>query len=216
MDPDIARITGNPYASPAALPEPPPVEQAPAREGTIGLIIAGVALLLMGYFTSNLFAIDDLYGIGLGPRGQSPLAGVFTTPAQQWLFYVLTASAAAAGCVLFGSQRFHSAMAVIFFFCPIATLVFVAGYPLRTARRFAIPISTAYLAIGTCLAGAGVMRLINLYGRPDLGLEPFLASLLTEAGAAMVAGAVLKLWSSGALSSVVIPQTQGDLASVRS
>jgi hypothetical protein len=221
MDPDIAKILANPYASPAAAPPPPPApaEQSTPRHGSLACIIPGFLLLLVGYLASNFFAIADLYHVGFGPNGQfipSPLAGVCTTPFLQWLFYGLAASAAIAGCVLVGSQNHNSLAIVCYIMCPLVALVFLAGMPLRIAGRFAGPIATIYLALGTCLAGAGLMRLIGLYGRPNLDFEPMLASLLAEAGLAMVCGALLKLWRSGAFSAPATSQTESKWAAARS
>lgn len=211
MDPDIARILAasspapNPYASPSAAPQAQQTAEPVApRQGSLAIIIPGFLLLLVGYLTSNLFAVGDLYGLGYGPGGEpipSPLAEVFKTPMQQGLFYAITAAATIAGCIMIGSQNFNPMAAVMYMLCPIVGLVFLVAMPLRVARRWAIPIATIYLGLGTCLAGAGVLRLINLYGQPDLTLEPLLASLMTEIGYALLFGGLLKLWLGGALTS---------------
>jgi len=60
------------------------------------------------------------------------------------------------------------------------------------------------------------MRLVSLYGRPNLDFEPMLASLPAEAGLALVAGGLLKLWHSGVLSEAAMPRAESDLAGVRS
>jgi hypothetical protein len=99
---------------------------------------------------------------------------------------------------MIGSQNFNPMAVVMYMLCPIVGLVFLAATPLRVARRWAVPIATVYLGLGTCLAGAGVMRLINLYGQPNLILEPLIASLMTEVGYALLGGAILKLWLGGA------------------
>jgi len=219
MDPDIAKILANPYASPTPDASPAPVQPAASQHGSLACIIPGFLLLLVGYLASNVLAIADLYHVGFGPDGQfipSPLAGVFTTPFLQWLFYALTASAAIAGCVLVGSQNFNPMVVVCYVMCPLVGLVFLLGLPLRIAGRFAAPIATIYLAIGTCLAGAGLMRLVSLYGRPNLEFEPMLASLLAESGVALLAGGILKLWHSGVLREPAIARAESDLVGARS
>jgi hypothetical protein len=221
MDPEIARIIGNPYASPAATPEAPPAPAEPAKpqHGSLACIFPGFLLLLVGYLASNVLAVADLYHVGFGPDGEfipSPFSVVLTTPFLQRLFYALTASAAIAGCVLIGSQNFNPMAVVCYVMCPLVGLVFLVGLPLRIAGRFALPIATIYLTIGTCLAGAGLMQLINLYGRSNLEFEPMLASLLMEAGLALLCGALLKLWRSGAFSAPPIAQADNNLAGARS
>jgi hypothetical protein len=188
----------NPYTSP---PADVPIIQAELaedrpRHGSLAIIFLGFGLLLIGYLTSNVFAIFGLYEIGVGPQGDavpSPLAGLCTTPAAQWMFYGLCASGAVLGCILIGSQNFNPLAAVMFFLCPIVGLVFLAATPLRIARKQAVPVAAIYLMIGTCLAGVGLMRLIGLYGQAGLGFEPILASLMLQAGVAMLGGAMLKL-----------------------
>jgi hypothetical protein len=224
VDPDIAKIIGNPYASPAPPPPPPPEEvpQWPApkpKPGSLFVIFPGFILLLVGYLASNVFAIADLYHVGFGPNGQfipSPLAGVCTTPLLQWLFYVVTASAAIGGCLMVGSQRFNPSAIVIFVMCPIVGLVFLVGAPLRMVGRFATAAAVAYLVVGTCLAGAGVSRLVSLYGRINDDGAPIIASLLTEIGLALFAGGLIKLWRSGAFSSGALDSAQGGIAAARS
>ena len=116
------------------------------------------------------------------------------------------------GAVMIGSQPFNPLVVVCYVMCPLVGLVFLVGLPLRIAGRFAVPIATIYLAIGACLAGAGRMQLISLYGRPNLEFEPMLASLLTEAGLALLCGALLKLWRCGAFSAPAIAQADSNLA----
>ncbi|MCI0358120.1 MAG: hypothetical protein L0211_06540 [Planctomycetaceae bacterium] len=218
MDSDIARIIGNPYASPAPTPEPAPAEQPKPQPGSLAIIFPGFILLLVGYLTSNVFAVADLYHVGFGPQGEfipSPFASAFTTPLAQWLFYAVAAGAAIAGCVVVGSQKFNPMAVVIFVMCPIVGLVFLAGAPLRMAGRFATPIAVVYLAVGTCLAGAGIMRLVSLYGQTINDAAPMLASILTEVGLALLVGGLVKLWRSGAFSAPAAASAQGDLAAAR-
>jgi hypothetical protein len=152
--------------------------------------------LLVGYLAGNIFAVFDIYQIGMGPDGEpvpSPLSELCPTPALQWLFYGLCAAATVAGCILLGSQNFNPLCAVIFFMCPIAGLVFLFASPLRMARKHAVGVAAVYLMIGTCLAGVGLTKLIGLYGQPGLEFQPMLFSLMFQAGLAMLGGAMLKL-----------------------
>lgn len=221
MDPEIAKILANPYASPAEVAEPAPQPAAPVvpQFGSLAIVFPGVLLLLVGYLASNLFALGDIFGLGFGPEGKpipSPLAGVLTTPGQQWLFYAVAGAAAIVGAVMVGSQNFSPAAAVCYFMCPIAALAMIVGMPLRMAGRFATPIATIYLAIGTCLAGAGVMRLVNLYGQHGLDFEPMQASFMAQGGLALLAGGVLKLWHCGAFSGTEPTAPQGSLSAAGS
>ena len=151
----------NPYASPAPVEAPIQAElvEPKPKFGSLAIIFLGFILLLVGYLTSNILAISDLYQIGMGPDGEataSPFAVFGTSPAAQWLFYAVCASAAIAGCILIGSQNFNPMVAVIFFMCPIAGLVFLVATPLRIAQKHVVPVAAIYLMIGVCLAGVGL------------------------------------------------------------
>ena len=188
----------NPYDSPPAVE---PIIQAELVEsrpqhGSLAIIFAGFGLLLVGYLASNIFAIFDLYHIGIGPDGEpipSPLAELCPTPEFLWLFYGFFACATITGCLMIGSQNFNPLVAVIFFMCPIVGLVFLAATPLRMVRKHVVPVAAIYLMIGTCLAGVGLMRMIGLYGQFGHDFQPILASLMFQAGLSMLAGAMLKL-----------------------
>jgi hypothetical protein len=196
--------TANPYDSPSAPVYPTAISEPQAYErGSVPVIVIGGVLFIFGYICSNVFAIADLYHVGLGTYGEfvpSPLSSAFNSPLELWLIYALAAAAVVAGCVLIGCQNYHPAAVVCFILCPLMGLVFAVGMPLRSAWRYAVPAATAYVGVGTCLAGAGVMHLVNLYGRLHVGFEPIVASLLVEAGLAMVVGGFLKLVHSGAFS----------------
>jgi hypothetical protein len=194
----------NLYDSPSApLHLAANIEPQAYERGSVPVIVIGGVLFLFGYICSNVFAIADLYHVGLGTYGEfvpSPIASAFKAPLEQWLIYALAAAAVVAGCVLIGSQNYHPAAVVCFILCPLMGLVFAMGMPLRSAWRHAVPAATAYVGVGTCLAGAGVIHLMNLYGRLHVGFEPIVASLLLEGGLAMVIGGFLKLAHSGAFS----------------
>jgi hypothetical protein len=190
-------LLANPYSSPQfAAPEAPPAVE-PAPHGSVGLILTGFFLLLVGYLTSNLFAIADLYGLGMGPAGEqvpSPLSAVFTTPFQRWMFYVATGAAFVSGAVLLGSQRFNPITVVCYVMCPLAGLAFLVASPLREIKRFAEPVAALYLLVGSALAFTGVSQLYVLYGNTSGSFVPVLASMMTQVGLAMVIGAMLKFW----------------------
>jgi hypothetical protein len=189
----------NPYVSP--LPDVPIVQAELVDDkpklGSLSIIAVGFGLLLIGYLSSNVFAIADLYQVGFGPDGEvipSPFAAFFgDKPAAQWLFYAVCASAAIGGCILIGSQNFNPLVGVIFVMCPLVGLVFLVATPLRIARKYVVPVAAIYLMIGTCLAGVGLLRMIGLYGQAGLNFEPILASLMLQIGLAMLGGAMLKL-----------------------
>ena len=160
------------------------------------MILPGFFLLLVGYLTSNLFVIGDLYQLGFGPDDkpiESPFKQLFSSPSQEWGLYCLCAGAAVAGCVMFGSQRYNPLAIVCYLMCPIASVIFLIAAPLRLARRTALPVAAIYLLVGGCLAGTGVMRLISLYGQPHADFAPVLASFMLEVGLALTVGAILKL-----------------------
>ena len=220
MDRNPASVFTNPYASPTAAPEAQllPAEPAAPRPGSLVMIILGFFLLLVGYVISNALAIGDLYGLGMAPEGEkipSPLAELCSSPFELWLFYAATAGATVAGCLLIGSQNANPMAIVCYVMCPIAGLVFLLGMPLRMAGRWGQSIGTIYLGVGTCLAGAGILRLVNLYGQPGVTFEPILASLMTEAGLALAAGGLLKLLWMGAFASPESIAGQGNLATAR-
>lgn len=195
MSSPTADYFANPYAAPQDAPIVAEVVETPARPGSLGLILGGFVLLLVGYLTSNLFAIADLYGLGMGPGGQqipSPLAGVFTTPLEQWLFYLLTASAFIAGAVMLSSQRWNPLAAVCYIMCPIAGAVYFVGWPLRSVQRYAEQVAAVYLLVGSALAFTGGTRMFLLYGNPRGNFAPVIASLMTEVGVALMVGAFLK------------------------
>jgi hypothetical protein len=185
----------NPYASPQSNPIAAELAAPAERPGSLLLIIGGFVLLLVGYLASNLFAIADLYGLGMGPNDEqipSPLASVLTTPAQQWIFYFVTGSAFVAGAVMLGSQRFNPLAVVCYVMCPIAGLVFMAGWPLRTAKRGTDVVAAGFLLLGSVLAFTGGTRLYLLYGHSQGSFEPVGASLLCQIGVALMIGSLLK------------------------
>ena len=100
----LADSFSNPYASPPPVAQPTPiVSQSAAKPGSLGIILPGFVLLLVGYLTSNLFLISDLYKLGLGPNANatpSPFAMLVRTAPEQWLLYGLFAAAFIAGAVL--------------------------------------------------------------------------------------------------------------------
>ena len=198
----------NPYASPQSCVDcqPMPADSAKPAPGSLFAILGGFALLLVGYLTSNLLVISDLYHIGFGPDGDvpSPLALVFKTPGQQWAMYCLSAGATIAGCILFGSQRYNPLAIVCYLMCPLACFVFLIATPLRLARKLALPVAAIYLAVGGCLSGIGMMRLFSLYGQPEPGFAPVLASMATQVGLALAIGAILKLLQADAAAKSVI------------
>jgi hypothetical protein len=201
MSTPAADFFANPYASPQdAPPIVAEVASPPEKPGSLGIILGGFVLLLVGYITSVL-AIADLYGLGMGPDGQptpSPLAEVFTSPIQQWLFYVLTGSTFVAGAVMLGSQRMNPLAMVCYAMCPIAGLAFAAGWPLRAVKKFAEPVAALYLLVGSALAFTGGTQLFLLFGKSNGSFQPVLASLLALVGVALMVGAGIKFMYSGA------------------
>jgi hypothetical protein len=194
----LADSASNPYASPApVVTAEKPKEELKVNMGSVGIILGGLVLMLVGYLTSNLFLMSDLYHIGMGPDGKempSPFAAALTSPAQLWLVYILCASACVVGAVMIGSQAFNPITAVCYIMCPLAAVVCLVGAPLRIAKKYATAVATIYLGIGSCLACTGAMRLVQLYQLPNNEFEPVLASMLTEAGLALVLGAIVKFW----------------------
>ena len=177
---------------------PPADVSLKAQMGSLGIIFLGFVLLLGGYFVSNFFAISDLYQLGLGPSGEvlpSPFADTFTTPAQKWMLYVGSALAAVLGLVMIGSQKYNPMAAVCYFMCPLVGITFLVAWPLRAAQKHAVATAAAYLAVGTCLAAIGVMRLTALYGQSSVGFDVVTGSMLAEVGFACALGALLKLWN---------------------
>jgi len=198
MPADLDAPLQNPYASPQVCETPhrAQLQQEKPQPGSLALILGGFFMLLIGYLTSNLFVIGDLYHLAFGPDNQhiaSPFAALFSSPAQEWGLYCLCAGATIAGCVMFGSQRYNPLAIVCYMMCPIASLIFLVAAPLRLARKTALPVAAIYLAVGGCLAGTGITQLVSLYGRPNLNFEPPLASMMAEVGLAFVVGAILKL-----------------------
>jgi hypothetical protein len=197
MSTPFADLFVNPYAAPQDAPIVAEVVQEPPKPGSISLILGGFVLLVVGYLTSNLFAIADLYGLGMGPGGQqipSPLGGVLTTPLQKWLFYVATASACIAGAVMLGSQRWNPFAVVCYVMCPIVGVAYFIAWPLRSVKRYAEQVATVYLLIGSILAFTGGTQLFLLYGNSRGSFAPVIASLMTEVGVALMLGALLKFW----------------------
>src|SRR5262245_29188069 len=102
MPADLDAPLQNPYASPQPCEVPQPARPQPEKSqpGSLALILGGFFLLLVGYLTSNLLVIGDLYHLGFGPDNEpiaSPLAALFSSPAQEWGLYCLCAGATIAG-----------------------------------------------------------------------------------------------------------------------
>jgi hypothetical protein len=196
----LADNISNPYTSPRASGAPLPAPAAPVtKPGSIGIVLGGFVLLLLGYFTSNLFLISDLYHIGMGPDGKaipSPLAAVFTTAPQQWGMYALCAAAFVAGAVMIGSQRFNPMAVVCYVMCPLVGMIYLIASPLRIVKKNAELVAALYLLVGSCLAISGITQLLRLYGQNGGGFAPIAASMMTEAGLAFVVGSALKFMAS--------------------
>jgi hypothetical protein len=199
MSISFADAAQNPYASPSLEASSAPVETAPSpTPGSLAIIFPGFVLLLVGYFMSNLLLIGDLYHIGMGPQGQvvaSPLAAICRTAPEQWLLYVLCAAAFVAGAVMIGSQRFNPMAVVCYVMCPIVGAIYLVGSPLRMAVKYAEIVATLYLLVGSCLAFTGLTQLLRLHQQSNNGFAPIAASMMTEAGLALVVGAALKYWA---------------------
>jgi len=193
----IADSVSNPYATPRVATVPAPAPVASNKPGSFPIIFGGFVLLLLGYFTSNLLVIAELYKIGMGPDGTAPppLAALQLTPAQGWMFYIASAAAFIVGAVMVGSQRFNPIAVVCYVMCPLVGLIYAVASPLRMVRKYAEIVAAGYLLVGSCLACTGAMRLIALYQRSNDGFAPVLASMMTEAGLALVLGAIVKFWS---------------------
>lgn len=192
-----ADLLPNPYASPEFAAAEEATTPQPARHGSIPLILTGFFLLLLGYLTSNLFAIADLYGLGMSPDGEaipSPLSMVFTTAFQRWMFYLATGAAFVSGAVLLGSQRFNPITVVCYVMCPLAGVAFLVASPLREIKKFAEPVAALYLLVGSALAFTGGTQLFLLYGNSQGSFAPVLASMMTQVGTAMIIGSMLKFW----------------------
>src|SRR5439155_7189687 len=104
----LADSVPNPYATPRVQTVPAPAPVAANKPGSLPIILGGFVLLLLGYFSSNLLVIGDLYKISMGPNvhAPSPLAVAEMTPAQEWMLYIAATAAFVAGAVMVGSQRF--------------------------------------------------------------------------------------------------------------
>jgi hypothetical protein len=194
----LADQVQNPYASPGLEGGRPPAAVKPTVVGSLAMVFGGFFLVLLGYFTSNLFLIGDLYKVGMGPDGQSissPFALFATTPVEQWLLYALCASAFIAGAVMIGSQRFNPLAVVIYVMCPLVGAIYMVATPLRiVSGKYAELVAALYLLVGSCLAFTGITRLFLLYGRPGQEFAPILASMMAEVGLTLIVGAVVKFW----------------------
>ncbi len=198
MSSALPNFAENPYASPQTnCPPPPNIPAAAAKPGSVGMVLGGLVLMLVGYLASNLFLISDLYHLGFGPNGEaipSPLGMAVQSPAQLWMIYAGFAAAFVAGAVMMGSQGFNPVTIVCYVMCPLAAFVYFAGLPLRSARKYAEAVATIYLVIGSCLVCTGATRLFLLYGQPADDFAPVTASMMTEVGLALVVGSLLKFW----------------------
>jgi hypothetical protein len=193
----VADSASNPYASPSPVESLAPAEAATPAPGSLAIIFPGFLLLFVGYITSNLFLIGDLYHLSIGPNDQavaSPFSLIAHSPLEQWLLYTLCAMAFVAGAVMVGSQRLNPAAIVCYVMCPIVGAVFMIGSPLRIAVKHAEIVATLYLLVGSCLAFTGIAQLLRLYQQANNGFDPIVASMMTEAGLALLIGAGLKFW----------------------
>jgi hypothetical protein len=192
----------NPYASPrlesstAAQPQ-----TVAAKPGSVVIILLGLVLVLVGYLASNLFMISNLYQVGFGPDGQvvpSPFVAAGTTPLVQWLIYAAFAAAFVGGAVMIGSQPFNPMAIVCYMMCPLVSLIFIVGWPLRVVRRYVEAVAGFYLLVGSALVFTGATRMFLLYGKAaGDSFEPVAASMMTQAGLALVVGAMVKFALNG-------------------
>ena len=84
--------------------------------------------------------------------------------------------------------------------------------PLRMVRKYAEIVAAGYLLVGSCLTCTGATRLVALYQRSSDGFAPILASMMTEAGLALVLGAIVKFWCVPASSSAGEAPVMAELA----
>jgi hypothetical protein len=99
--------------------------------------------------------------------------------------------------VMIGSQPFNPTAIVCYMMCPLICMIFVVAWPLRVVRRYVEAVAACYLLVGSALLFTGATRLFLLYGNAGGSFEPVLASMMTEAGLAMVVGAMVKIALAG-------------------
>jgi hypothetical protein len=195
----------NPYASPRLESGPAPSPPTPvAKPGSLVIILVGFMLVLGGYLTSNLFLISDLYQVGFGPDGKvlsSPFAAAFSTPGQQWMLYAACAAAFIAGAIMVGSQPFNPMAVVCYAMCPLICFIFIVAWPLRVVQKYADAVAAFDLLVGSSLLFTGATRMFLLYGQRGGGFEPVAASMMTEAGLALMLGSALKFYMSSSRAS---------------
>jgi hypothetical protein len=166
------------------------------------MVTAGGVLLIIGYFFGML-AVADLYRINLQPPQEStssaeegfqpsPLSDIATTPAQRWGVYVAATALVVVSMIMVGSQPMVGAVTIIYIMCPLAMGAAIVGWPLRQARKIAIPAATVYLGLGVCLTSVGVFWLMDLWGAKQGDENALLASFATQVGLALITGALLK------------------------
>jgi hypothetical protein len=170
-------------------------EDAP-QQGSGGLVLLGAVLLVLSHAAANVFCISSLYGFekgtahGVGSAEQQ-LMPFGETPIQQWAAYGAASAVVVLALIMVGSQPFVQSAAVVYVFCPLAAAATLAGWPLRRFPRHAIPLATAYLGLGSALAGGGAVYLTSSYGASDVGGSAALSSMLLQFGLALGIGALI-------------------------
>jgi hypothetical protein len=168
------------------------------------VVFAGGLLLIVGHFFGML-AVADLYRVDMGPERQSvssaeagfrpsPLSQFAATPFQLWCVYVAATALVVLAMIMVGSQPMTGDVAIIYLFCPLALAAATVGWTLRQAKRIAVPAATVYVGLGVCLIGVGAFWLVELWGARQGDGNALIAAFGVQAGLALVAGGLVKIW----------------------
>jgi hypothetical protein len=158
------------------------------------IIVAGATLLLPGFLGSLTLLMLDLSGAALedGTRLTSPLGDLLQNPQLLWVAFAVGTLMLASGLILIGSQPFCVPAAVAYVMCPIVSVAYMLGSPLRGDQPWNRNAAYVYAVMGILAAFAGAAL---MYGptEQESPIQFVGAGFMFQLGIAAVLGAILRL-----------------------
>jgi hypothetical protein len=159
------------------------------------IIVAGATLLLPGFLGSLMLLMLDLSGAALedGTRLTSPLGDLLQNPQLLWLAFAVGTLMLASGLILIGSQPFCVPAAVAYVMCPIVSIAYMLGSPLRGDQPWNRNAAYVYAVMGILAAFAGAALMMYGPTEQEFPIQFVGAGFMFQLGIAAVLGAILRL-----------------------
>lgn len=144
-------------------------------------VFFGGLMTLVGYLTSNVFCVFDLFETGPGGLpAPSPFQLWFTSPEAMWCVYAGCSTVAIIGMLMIASQPWSQTCGVVYIMCPIVAVTYLIFTPLRGSRSSLL--ADIYRTLGAALTSAGGFSLWQSYGGATSPVHPMFASIFLQIG----------------------------------